>query len=110
MSSEEAAMIDGIARRRTGAFEPPFPRVDSEASIDLYWLPLGAGGHFVRLNGRIYEAICALREHRQSCDLYHSALQVHIPEGRFVIEMAWPIPDADCASRGLSSKVRSVVA
>jgi hypothetical protein len=25
--------------------------------VDLYWLPLGAGGHFVRLNGRIYEAL-----------------------------------------------------
>jgi hypothetical protein len=25
--------------------------------IDLYWLPLGAGGNFVRLNGRVYEAI-----------------------------------------------------
>jgi hypothetical protein len=27
--------------------------------IDLYWFPLGAGGNFVRLNGRIYEAIKA---------------------------------------------------
>lgn len=24
-------------------------------SIDLYWLPLGAGGHSVRWNGRLYE-------------------------------------------------------
>src|SRR5690349_6816569 len=24
--------------------------------IDLYWLPLGAGGWFVRLNGLVYEA------------------------------------------------------
>jgi hypothetical protein len=23
------------------------------AAVDLYWLPLGAGGHFVRLNGRL---------------------------------------------------------
>jgi hypothetical protein len=30
-----------------------------EAAVDLYWLPLGAGGHFVRLNGRIYEALAA---------------------------------------------------
>ena len=27
------------------------------ASIDLYWLPLGAGGHSVRLNGRVFEAV-----------------------------------------------------
>ena len=31
----------------------------SRVSIDLYWLPLGAGGHSVRLNGRIYEAVAA---------------------------------------------------
>ena len=29
------------------------------AAVDLCWWPLGAGGHFVRLNGRIYEAIAA---------------------------------------------------
>ena len=27
--------------------------------IDLYWLPLGAGGHSVRLNGRVFEAVAA---------------------------------------------------
>jgi len=69
--------------------------------IDLYWLPLGAGGHFVRLNGRVYEAIKAWRGRRRACDLYHSALHVYVPEGRFVIETAWPIPDADPASRGV---------
>jgi hypothetical protein len=34
------------------------------ASVDLYWLPLGAGGWFVRLNGRVYERIHAFVEHR----------------------------------------------
>lgn len=71
------------------------------AGVDLYWLPLGAGGHFVRLNGRIYEAIRASRERRRPFDLYHSALEVHVPQGRFVIETAWPIPDAEPASRGV---------
>jgi hypothetical protein len=70
-------------------------------SIDLYWLPLGAGGHFVRLNGRFYEAVKARRERRRPLDLYHSALEVRVPEGRFIIENAWPIPDADGASRGV---------
>ena len=28
----------------------------SEPGVDLYWLPLGAGGHSVRLNGRVFEA------------------------------------------------------
>ena len=89
----EAKTVDGLR-----------PRLESDpfqASIDLYWLPLGAGGHFVRLNGRIYEAIQACRERRRSLDLYHTALEVRVPEGRFVIENAWPIPDPDGASRGV---------
>ena len=81
--------------------EGPAERAASEASIDLYWLPLGAGGWFVRLNGRIYEAICALLDARQALDLYHSALEVCLPEGRFVIEVSWPIQDAEGASRGV---------
>jgi len=54
--------------------------------IDLYWLPLGAGGNFVRLNGRMYEAIEAKLQRRPRSDLYHSGLQVCVPEGRYVIE------------------------
>jgi hypothetical protein len=69
--------------------------------IDLYWLPLGAGGHFVRLNGLVWEAIAAWRERRRPNDLYHSALEVHVPEARYVIETAWPIPDGHPASRGV---------
>jgi hypothetical protein len=56
--------------------------------IDLYWLPLGAGGHSVRLNGRVFEWFAARLDGRERCDLYHSALQVHVPEARFVIEQA----------------------
>jgi hypothetical protein len=58
------------------------------AAIDLYWLPLGAGGHFVRLNGKVFEWFAARLERRDRCDLYHSALQVYLPERRFVIEQA----------------------
>jgi len=58
------------------------------SAIDLYWLPLGAGGNFVRLNGLAFEAIAARIQHRGRADLYHSALEVHVPEGRFVIEQA----------------------
>jgi hypothetical protein len=36
---------------------------DARATVDLYWLPLGAGGHFVRLNGHIYEALLWLGGH-----------------------------------------------
>ena len=73
----------------------------SGGAIDLCWLPLGAGGHFVRLNGRIYETVQAYRGKRRSFDLYHTALQVHVPDGRYVIETAWPIPDGDGTSRGV---------
>jgi len=59
-----------------------------ESSVDLYWLPLGAGGHSVRLNGQIFETVAAFLERRPPCDLYHSALIVRVPMGRFVIEQA----------------------
>jgi hypothetical protein len=58
------------------------------SAIDLFWLPLGAGGHSVRLNGLVFEAIAARLQHRGRADLYHSALEVHLPDGRFVIEQA----------------------
>ncbi|HZQ49563.1 MAG TPA: hypothetical protein VFB69_04570 [Candidatus Dormibacteraeota bacterium] len=61
---------------------------------------MGAGGNFVRLNGRIYEAIAARLEHRPTCDLYHSALQVFVPEGRYVIEQT-PVVDANGERRGV---------
>jgi hypothetical protein len=75
---------------------------DPHAAVDLYWLPLGAGGHFVRINGRGYEALAARREHRQRRDLYHSALIVTVPAGEFVIEQAWPIPSGDGEQRGVA--------
>jgi hypothetical protein len=74
--------------------------VTSDAAVDLYWLPLGAGGHVVRLNGRVYEAIVARRERRRRCELYHSALEVRTPEARWVIESA-PIREADGPDRGV---------
>jgi hypothetical protein len=69
-------------------------------AVDLYWLPLGAGGHFVRLNGRLYEALAARLGRRRRFDLYHSALQVELPEGTYVIEQA-PVPNLSGAARGV---------
>lgn len=57
-------------------------------ALDLYWLPLGAGGRSVRFNGRVYEAIVAAWRRRARCDLYHSALEATTPEGVSAIEMA----------------------
>lgn len=70
------------------------------AAVDLYWLPLGAGGHFVRLNGRVYEALAARLERRPARHLYHSALQVEVPEARFVIEQA-PVLGSGDEPRGV---------
>jgi hypothetical protein len=72
----------------------------ARAGIDLYWLPLGAGGNFVRLNGRVYEAIKARLDRRPACDLYHSALQVFVPEGRYVVENT-PVVDDRGGERGV---------
>jgi hypothetical protein len=73
---------------------------EGHAVVDLYWLPLGAGGHFVRLNGRVYEWIAARVQRRPARDLYHSALQVEVPEGKFVIEQA-PVHDWSGEERGV---------
>jgi hypothetical protein len=73
---------------------------ESVSAVDLYWLPLGARGHSVRLNGRVFEAVAARLERRAPCDLYHSALVVHVPEGRFVIEQA-PRGASDGLERGV---------
>lgn len=62
---------------------------------------MGAGGWFVKLNGRIWEATQARLEHRRPLGLYHTALVVRVREGRFVIENCWPIPDADGPARGV---------
>jgi hypothetical protein len=68
--------------------------------VDLYWLPLGAGGHSVRLNGLAFEAVVARLERRPTSDLYHSALTVSVPDGAFVIEQA-PAGDGNGALRGV---------
>lgn len=73
---------------------------ERETGVDLYWLPLGAGGHSVRLNGQIFEFLAARLQRRPPCDLYHSALVVRVPEGRFVIESA-PVGRGDREARGV---------
>jgi hypothetical protein len=66
-----------------------------EAWVDLYWLPVGAGGHVVRLNGRLYERLAARREHRPPLDLYHSGLMVSVDDVTYAVEMGpvWNVSD-----------------
>jgi hypothetical protein len=73
---------------------------EHSAAVDLYWIPLGAGGHCVRFNGKVYEALFAARERRPRRDLYHAAMVIDLGRERFTIELA-PSPDAREASRGV---------
>ena len=87
-------------KTRPASMRPAGAGNPSTAAIDLYWLPLGAGGHSVRLNGHVFEAVAAGLAQRRPCDLYHSALEVRLPTGRFVIEQA-PLRSGDPAERGV---------
>ena len=69
-------------------------------TVELYWLPLGAGGHFVRFNGRVYEAVKAWVEHRPRYDLYHGALRIRLDGIAYTIEQA-PVPNSRGADRGV---------
>lgn len=86
--------ITSPAEQRSSATPSP------GAAVDLYWLPLGAGGHCVRLSGSIFEAISARAKQRTPCDLYHSALEVELFGVRYVIEMA-PVWNERVKERGV---------
>jgi hypothetical protein len=55
------------------------------------------------MNGRVFEAVVARLAQRPVCDLYHSALEVRVPAGRYVVEMA-PVLDGDGAARGVTGE------
>ncbi len=90
--------MHALARPRSDA--APTRAAGPSGSVDLLWLPLGAGGHFVRLNGRVFEAGAAALARRPRFDLYHSALDVRLDGIGTVIEMT-PVPDAGGARRGV---------
>jgi hypothetical protein len=85
---------------RTRKLEAAEGADQGSAAVDLYWIPLGAGQHVVRLSGRLFEAISSRVQRRRPCELYHSALVVIAPAGRFVIEQT-PIPDHHGERRGV---------
>ncbi|MEP7763296.1 hypothetical protein [Sanguibacter sp. 25GB23B1] len=68
--------------------------------VDLWWLPVGAGGHVVIHTSRWWELLRARREHRHPRPLFHAALEAFDGDGRYVIEMtpAWGQP---AGSRGV---------
>jgi hypothetical protein len=54
----------------------------------------------VRVGGKFYETAAALLDRREVREIYHSVLNVSVPEGRFVIEMG-PVADANGVGRGV---------
>jgi hypothetical protein len=72
------------------------------SSVDLYWLPLGAGGRVVPRCGRAFERLSAARERRSAQPLFHSALEVARRGTRYVIEMA-PAWSSSDPGRGVAA-------
>jgi hypothetical protein len=70
------------------------------AAVDLFWLPLGAGTPVVRACGRGYERLHAWRDGRRPAALYHVALQLAGPPGRFTVELT-PVPRGPRSDRGV---------
>jgi hypothetical protein len=56
-------------------------------TVDLFWIPLGAGGRIVRFNGIVYEAIAAALQRRARRTLFHTALSIDLPHGHYMVEM-----------------------
>jgi len=73
---------------------------NDRSAVDLYWIPLGAGGRSVRFNGKVYEAVAAWIAGRPRCDIFHTALTVQVRDARFTIEMT-PIPSGKPRERGV---------
>jgi hypothetical protein len=70
-------------------------------TVQLWWIPLGAGAHTVRLNGIAYEALVAARQGRSRCELYHSVLGITLGNGAtYTVEIA-PEPDGRGTDRGV---------
>lgn len=74
---------------------------DADSStVDLYWIPLGAGSPVVQFSGRVFEALSAFLHRRARGDLYHAGLQVRTDAGQFAIEQT-PVPDDNGTRRGV---------
>jgi hypothetical protein len=92
--------MTGPSENAATALAPPPPTWSSAASVDLYWIPLGAGGHSVRFNGIVYEGIAARFQHRPRLEIYHSALEVEFADARYTVEMT-PVPNRRGWERGV---------
>jgi hypothetical protein len=84
------------------SFQMTTPRhvTRTTSTVELSWIPLGAGNVVVKFSGKVFEGISARFQRRPVCDIYHAALTITVPEGRYAIEMA-PIPNRRSAERGV---------
>ncbi len=75
------------------------------ASADLFWLPLGAGGHVVRWNGLLYERWTARCENRASVALFHCGLMLRLDDITYAVEMGpvWNVSDGGGRAPGWTS-------
>jgi hypothetical protein len=97
---DDSGDVISMTRKAGLEFDP------AKTSIDLYWIPLGAGGAgLVRFNGWVYEAIKARGERRRPLDLYHTALEVRVPEGASPSRTRGPVPIVTLNLGASSSKV-----
>ena len=51
------------------------------SAVELYWLPLGAGGHSVRYNGRVFESVAARVPYYMALNLLRIARNDYIDRG-----------------------------
>ena len=81
-SSEDRRLVAPAARQGH--------RPVMSAAVDLYWIPLGAGAGraIVQWSGRLCEALAAALARRPRCDLFHSALEIHVEGVTAAVEMA----------------------
>lgn len=72
----------------------------TDPHANLWWLPVGAGGHVVIHTSRWWELLRALREDRRPRPLFHAALELFDGESSYVIEMA-PAWGGPAGTRGV---------
>jgi len=91
-----------VIRGLTAAENPSV--ATAQGSVDLYWIPLGGDGPWVRFGSGLYEAVIALVQRRARHTLYHAVLEVAVEAGRYVIELApvWnrPVRDVGAVAEG----------
>jgi hypothetical protein len=72
----------------------------TDDGVELFWLPLGAGGFVVRRICLWYEARAARRDRRPAQPLFHSALRVTVGGSSYIVEMA-PVWNLSVPQRGV---------